>query len=478
MTQPYVRINQVDGALGVATTSGRRLLALVGPSTGGPIGVPATFASVRQLLTVFRAGPLVEAAAHAIDVYGAPVVVVRAASDAGTLGTLDDDAVNGTSAITIDGTPFDHYDVVVEVATGGTVGTAGAAVRFSLDRGASFSSKVPLGTSNALPIGDTGLTVHFGAGTLSEGDYVTVSSTAPGVDGAALQAALTALGASQVSWEIVSIVSPITSAAQLSTIDTALRNMAARGKYRAFIATFRTPNAGESEAAYAAAFSTAFASAASTYGAVTAGAAAETSAVSGYGIVRPVSFDAAPREQSLEEHINSANTDLPASTSRLTDVNGNPVHHDESLNPGLDDARAYVLRTWDSGMGIFPNRPRAFSPVGSDFEYLSHRRVINLAATAAREYFIRRVNIGFELDPKTGFILPSEASEMKKGAEAKLAGVLLAAPKASGVKVVVGTTDNVLQTKTLRVVIRVLPLGYVEYIEIELSFATQLSAAA
>ncbi len=153
----------------------------------------------------------------------------------------------------------------------------------------------------------------------------------------------------------------------------------------------------------------------------------------------------------------------------IKDANGNPDEHDETVNPGLDDLGFACLRTWD-GAGVYVNRPRLICPVGSDFQLMPHRRVINLGHAALRSYFKRRLNQPILVDRNTGFILESEAREMELGAMAAMSALLRAKPKCSGVLFSLSRTDNVLSTKTINGQGRIIPLAYPEFFNLDVGF--------
>src|SRR4029077_5983128 len=146
MTQPNVTITELDGALGNLATGG--CLALIGVSSSGPLNMPATFARIADVQTNFGAGPLVEAAARAIDLYGQPVCVVRALEGTpASYSPVDVTGVTGTSIVTVDASvlPYDSYQVVVTIVTGGTIAAAGIQLTYSLDDGATISQAQALG---------------------------------------------------------------------------------------------------------------------------------------------------------------------------------------------------------------------------------------------------------------------------------------------------------------------------------------------
>jgi len=474
MTQPAVNITEQDGALGVLPPSSGKLYACVGAANAGPINAPATYARVRDLVATFGGGPVVEAAARHIDVYGKPVVIVRSASSAtspaGTVSAVDSDA-DGTSVVTVQASPnpTDDLEIVVKIITGGTRGVAGVTFRVSLDNTRNFGPVTALGTATSIEVSE-GVSFDLAAGTFVAGDTHSARAFAPNFSSADLGDALDALGATAANWEIAHIVGPVDSDA-LDTIEIKFAAMFARGKERAWIANTRVPNALESEAQYATAMNTGFSTKATKFGSLCAGATKLTSSVSGRKYRRPVSYSVGALTASVSEEINIADVAvglLPGVSIR--DINGNADEHDESLNPGLDDARFCVLRTIEGYQGVYVNRPRLFSPEGSDFQLMPHRRVLNLAHAALRVYFIRRLNKPIIVSKTTGFILDSEALEIEAGAIGVMRDTLLAKPKASAVQFALSRTDNLLSTKTLNGQGRVVPLAYPEFINLDVGF--------
>jgi len=244
-----------------------------------------------------------------------------------------------------------------------------------------------------------------------------------------------------------------------------------------WIGSTRIPDPGETEAAYKTALDAIFAAKSSTRGAIGSGAAEVTSSIDGKKHLRPAMWAWAPRALSCSEEIDIADVDLGALVGvSITDSLGNPKHHNESLDPGLDDSRFVALRTWRDYAGAYCNRPRLFSAAGSDFQLIPHRRVMNLAHVALRAYFGRRTSKPIRVNATTGYILEADAVEIEAGAHAVLKATLLAKPKASGGGfargkfVQLSRTDNLLSTKTLNAQARIIPLAYPEFVVIDLGF--------
>lgn len=484
MSQPSVNITELDGALGVLPPSAGALFAVLGASSKGPLDTPATYARTTNVVTDFGVGPLVEAAAHFIERYGRPVVLVRTGQTTVGAATAVVFTGTGTSVVTEDGStePLDDFEVKFEVLLGGVIGTGPITLRWSLDNGRTWSPPTSLGTANSFTVpGGVGIKVNFAAGDLDTGDVFTFRTTAPAPNAAELGTALDALRNSAVVWELAHIAAPI-DATIFDTVDLKVAGMAAAGKYRAWIGNVRMPNLAESEATYLSSLSTAFAAKATVHGMLCAGACKLTSSVSGRKYRRPVSFPVAARQASVSEEIDIADINLGTLVGvSVRDELGNPDEHDESVNPGLDDARFTVLRTWEGLAGVYVNNPRLLSPQGSDFEFMQHRRVMNIAHAVLRRYFTRRLSKPVRVSKSTGFILESDALEIEAGATAALRAALLARPKASDVQFTLSRTDNLLSTKTMTGEARVVPLAYPKVIELSLGFlnpALQVQQAA
>lgn len=481
MSQPAVNINEQDGALGTLP-SGDKYHAAVGYSVGGTVAVntPGAYARSRDIINGFGAGPLVEYGCHYVETYQRPIVLVRTAgSVAGNKGTLVISGVTGTSVITSTGTPNDDYELAWKVITGGTIGVAGITYQWSLDGGRNWSLVTALGTANTFAFpGAGGLGLAFAAGTLIAGDNVTARTTAPTWNSADLAAGLTPLGNTAIAWREVHVVGPI-DATTFDTIETFMSGQSTAHKPRAWVGNTRVPNVGEDEATYLAAMNTIFSTKATVYGDLCSGAEKLTASGNypGRKYKRPVSWSVAARSGAVSEEVNIADPNLGSLPGvAIRDVNGNVDEHDESINPGLDDARFTVLRTFPGRAGIYVNRPRLFSAAGSDFFLVPHRLVMNLAREAAYSYLVGRLNKPVLVNATTGKILEAERLEIENGLDAAIRAVLMAKPKASGGGYpqgkfcLVSADDNLLSTRTLTVDGRIIPLAYIETINFSLGF--------
>jgi len=473
---PSVQINELDGALGVLP-SGASYFAIVGVSDSGPIATPAAFSRTQDVISNFGGGPLVEAACYYITAYDQPVLLTRAtASVAATETAIVVTGITGTSAVTVGGdtTANDDYEVVLKIVTGGTVGTTGITYQTSLDGGRSFSAVTALGVATSIVIpGSGGIGFALGTGTLVAGDTASYRTTAPTWASGDLTTALAALKVSTTPFDVVSIVGPI-DATSFAAIGTSFAGM----PEKAWIGHTRIPTIGESEPAYKTALDGIFGSLSSTVGMLCAASAKISSAVSGRSYKRPISFAVAPLAATVSAEIDISAIDVGNLPGVLIkDSNGNPDEHDEAVNPGLDDSRFTVLRTWDGEQGVYTCNPRVFSPSGSDFQYFQHRRVINLLKRTTRIFFQRRLSKPIKVDTKTGFILESEAVAIEAAANAAIRAAIMAKPMASGGAfgpfsfVKINRTTNLLSGADLLIQEGLIPLFYPKKIIVNTGFA-------
>jgi hypothetical protein len=472
MSVPSVNITELDGQLGVLP-NGEALQAFAGPATAGPLNTPAAFARTKDVIANFGPvtnNPLVEAVCYYINRTGKPALVCRTGNSiAGSKDTIDVTGVTGTSVATANGSsPTDDCDLWFKVVVGGTVGTAGITYQVSLDGGKSYGAIQALGTattySNA-EIGGAGFA--FAAGTLVAGDIVKQRMNAPNWNSTELQAAIDALRTSAQLWEIMHVVGPVDATA-FDTLSAAFG--AGNLAERAWHGHCRKPQAGETEATYLTAMTGIFGSKANTFGGLTYGAARIPSPVSGRSYRRSPLAAVAALLGSVSAEVDIADTNLGSLPVSIRDNNGNPVEHDELINPGADDARFIALRTIDAKQGVYVNNPNLFSPVGSDFQYFQHRRVMNIAKRALRLYFTSRLSKPVLVNATTGFILETEALEIERGATVALESSLMARPMASAVSFTLSRTDNILSTKTLTGQGFVTPLAYPKTFNIEVGY--------
>lgn len=403
--------------------------------------------------------------------------VAPVASSAGTLV----DTAGGSSVITVaavvPGTiePNDDYQPWLQFLTSGTIGVAGITLKWSLDNGTTKSETTTLGTDNFFIFpGSGGIKVLFAAGTISALRTISFDAVAPQWNTSELQLAIIAAKNSAIPWETVAIVGPLDGAAY-DLIETLLPD-----KKHNWFASTRMPIGTESDATYQASLAAQWSSRrTSVYGSLCSGPCDLISAIDGRKYRRPAMFPLVAQNAKVDAQVNISQIDLGALPGcSIRDDNGNAKHHDESINPGLDDLGFHVLRTWeeDIAAGVFSNRPRLFSPPGSDFNIVPKRRVMNIAHIVMRSFLAHRLNKEIQVSKKTGLILPTVRKEIENNARAALEAALLAGKvKASGVFVTVSDSDQLLKGAPLTGSYRIEPLAYPEFADFEGGFINPVS---
>lgn len=467
MTTPAVRFTEQDNRLGILPPQFGRPFAVVGVAERGSL-VPSAYGRSVDVATEYGGGPMPAFARYLLDVWGViPLCVRTGQTTAGDIGTLVSSMLASTSVPTIaTGTQtIDDFEIGVRVKTGGTIGTTGIELEYTVDGGANWSLPVSLGTATHYVVpGTGGARVNFAAGTLVAGATMAWRPTAARWNTAEVEAALESLRVSSQDWEIVFVTGVIDGTA-FDAIDGAIANM----REKVWIGGARVPNVGETKAQYETAMAAIWNSRSTTRGSIYAGACDLTHA--GRRALRSAAWPVAALEATLTEEQNAADTIHGALRNvSIVDANGNPKHHDEDLSPGLDAMRLGCLRTHGDPQGVFVNRPLLLAPSGSDFYIMPLRRVFNKARRTLRATLKPRLNHPIRVNRKTGFIFEEDAAEIESTCNVALESALLSKPQASAVRAVVNRTDNILATKRLRVAARLTPLSYPEDIEVDIAF--------
>lgn len=404
---PRARFTKTDGSTGVTVPSAEGICVIIAPSSTGVANQPQSHAKPSNIVSSFGGGVLVEYGAHMIDVTGKPVILIKAdASTAAAYGAVALEGAGTSVPSAGAATPLDDYAAQIDIVTGGTIGVAGITYTESLDGGVTKSAIKALGTATSITIPASGVQVALAAGTLIAGDTITAQTTGPRLTTADLATALEALRVSSLPWEIVLVGGHDATATTVSMLDLWLAAREAEGKYRGFVINARPRNVGESEAAYATAMTTAFATAASIRGCVCADGGNVVSSVPGRGIalMRPTALALAARLMSIPYGTDPSyvNDGPIAGGFTLSDEQGNPLFHDETAYPGLDDLRLVTLRTFEGRNGTFITNANVIAPAGSDFVWAQHFRTMNRACALAFAAVTGELSRGVHKNPTPG----------------------------------------------------------------------------
>lgn len=484
---PTARTTESDGALGNRPSAAGLPQAILGQCTSGDYETPTSLADSDLVRAEFGKGRAVEAACYALDNGLAKSVVIcrQNTSNAQAISAVDDTDKEGSSVITVDGGSVvsDDYEIKVKFGVTGNngIGTIGSStypitLQISFDAGRNYGPAKALGVANTYDLDFAGgIKINFAAGTIEDGDVISFQTEAAHPDDTELGDSLDALKGTSLAYELIQLTSPVDSTAA-GICDTWLAGMHAIGRHKNLIAPYRVQGiyasdeggADESYADYTQAFNDEFEQFASTSMYIAAGACKLGSSVTrGRKYRRPPSMPVAALMSSVSEEIDIAAIDvgrLPNCEIRDAKGNPDPGYYDESVAPGLDDARALTLRTWEGETGVYCNNPRIISPIGSDFDFSPKRRVMNLARTEAVAFLRKSVmSKPLKANKKTGKLRESELLALEAAVNARLASKILAKPKATSCRVTLSRTDDVLNPPyPLTGKLRMVPLVYIK----------------
>ncbi len=169
---PDVTLSIQDGALGIAPPSSAKTQLKIGVVAKGLVNVIQSASDLTTLTGLLgKAGPLVEAAALALQ-GGGPVYVMGATpSTYGTAGTVTKTASNSTGTLTVTARP--SFQVIARVAATGTLGVG--TLQFSVDGGSTYGAAVLTAATVMVPQA-TLLTIACAAGNYVAGDTWTIAT--------------------------------------------------------------------------------------------------------------------------------------------------------------------------------------------------------------------------------------------------------------------------------------------------------------
>ncbi len=440
----------VGGTLGVATL---QLSTDAGASYGAPFASAAT-----------------------VQLPGASFVTIACAAGTYVVGDVWDIATDGTptfsgtgvNGVTVSSScPVDAYNLVVQAVTAGALGTG--TFKYSLDNGVSFSGEILTAGTGKYAIPDTGVLLTF-TGTLVAGETWTCAVTTASYTGTDLTNAMTAALADARTWGFVHVVGPAATVGAAATLAGTLDGIltTAAGQYRYARGIIEVPS--DSDANTIAAF----AAVATPRTMAAAGNSYVTSPLNGRVQPRSSAWAIAARAGLVpisEDLGRVARGPLPAVSLTATKADRTALtkQRDENATPGLDTARFATLRTIIGRQGVYITKGRTMAASGSDYSIWQNGRVIDVAAAQTRDTMLSYLNASLVLKTD-GTISEREAQGIEGNLDSALQAALTQPGDASAVVAFVNRTTNIASTQTLPVSVRVTPLGYATYINVDLGF--------
>lgn len=483
MTYPNQTITVLDPGVGRVTIAADTPV-YIGPSFGGTL-IENTLYSFSKLNTIrsdIGYGPLPDFVAKALQQRGGPVLVVRCGSAvAQAIGTVNESNPAGPD-VTFTGTVRDTYSVTVRITKTGALGVG--EFDYSLDHhdpglGEQFSNQNPtfspvrtIPAGGVFNAGSSGLIFTFAAGTYTAGDTHKVFCRPAKPNATDLSDSMVALtGAPSVLFPLVTVATDYDSAAEASTMATALsghlttfasgryaRGIVDAGCFGVTSASVLTEAANWSSRRINPWFGVTWANTTLPY--------------EGFSlrIGSPVHDTAARAAREL------VSTDLARFASGALDGVRN-IFFDGNDDATLDGAGISALRTWEGIPGFYVGNARLKSPPGSDFTDLHFGRVMDLACQTVQAATLPFVAEGFRTQAD-GSIDPLDRADVEIAINGALTDKLLRPVNARGrpghVSAAFATVDpthNLNTTEELLVSIALRPLGYAKFIHQTIGFA-------
>lgn len=351
-----IRLEEKAGAAG--SLSG--LIAVFGACAANADKKPRVYASVEAMITAHGYCNAAEFAALFVQGTRKPFLFVPLPMYSKGTVTLTLTGVTGTSVIsaTLSGTGTTNYvktTGILEVITGGTIGTAQIVLDLSLDGGRTYR-RVKLGTANSYIVPDIGVTLAFAPGTLVAGDIATWTSTDPMWQASDLDDARELLAAQQRGERSWIVVEPVTATLAGNILTSVNAYETENERFKLVRAQTRdVALTGETKAQWISAVDSEYSSIdAARRISLGLGFGAMTSPITGWKYRRPVQWAAAIREYQHDVHIPTfRKTDGPLTNFDIYNDSGDLIEFDEAIDGGGLSARFTCVRTFSNG----PNGP-------------------------------------------------------------------------------------------------------------------------
>ena len=472
-----VELTVLDGGAGVVVVPSSSVAVVIGACSSGTAAQVVATRNANTLATAVGYGPAVDQAAMIIAAGGTVLFMKSTTTTPGAASAVAPFA-SGTSVVTVTGAPFDAYLVKMTVVTGGTRGTTGIVVKFSLDAGRTYGPNIALGTAVTYAIAGTNLTVLFAAGTMIAGESITFGCTEPLTSDASVQACLVALEASPYAitgWGLLRVCGP-RNGASASTIQGYLDTMVVTKTYTRAIIEVRDNllptaygGAGETDAVWSAAV-------ALDYSAVSAKRIAANAGNYNMNSMFPVAAGGTPRmrrnlafalacRQAASKPQTHAGRVSDGSLAQvILDPTNDPSdgfnYHDEYNAPALDVARFVSARKRKGKPGFFIVNPNLMSPAGSVFTLLPLGNVMDIGCSLVYQTGEENINADVALN-LNGTIEEKAAQAIETVARRVLRDNMFAKSMISGFSYTIDRTNNVQATSNVNFAATLFARGYI-----------------
>lgn len=148
----------------------------------------------------------------------------------------------------------------------------------------------------------------------------------------------------------------------------------------------------------------------------------------------------------------------------------------ETLDTAWDaiDNKAYIfLRSFVKSSGYYFTGDKTLTSATDDFNSLARGLVMDEAVLIAYDTLVEELSDEVPVTP-AGAIQPAIIKGWQNSIEKQIKGLMLDAGKLSGVKAFINENQNILVTNNLEVQLQLLPVGYADFITVNIGFTTNL----
>lgn len=481
MVFPAQNLRVIDPGIGFSPpVAGTPVLTGIAKGGSQAVNTIGVIGALDQVRTVVGYGPLAELVALHLQQVGGPVYFVihnSATSAALSAVALTPPGSGSPPAITVSGTPNDHYNLRVEILATGVLGAGH--FRFALD---AFDDNVAPPTwsqDRVIPVGGTyvipnsGLTLTFPAGTYTDDHIYNLTNIKPQLPGTADLATVATLlqGNPALDFHLWGIAGAQTTSTAGSALAAAFAGhlTGLTNSFR-YVRGFIDVGSNDTKA-------NVLSDAASWVG----------SRVSpGYGmVIRPsvLAFEGfGNRRVAMSEgaFVRASGALISTDMARFADGADEgviKVEFDGFYDQTLDAAGISTMRTWVGNPGFYFANAKLKSSFGSDFTDLQYGRVMDVACRTTYLAQLPYVADGFRAD-SAGRIDKRDAKKVEATVTQALSDNLLAPSNARGipghVSALTYTVDlnwNIVTTGQLKTSVAIRPLGYAKIINTDLFFS-------
>ena len=138
------------------------------------------------------------------------------------------------------------------------------------------------------------------------------------------------------------------------------------------------------------------------------------------------------------------------------------------------DNKAYIfLRSFANRSGYFFTGDKTLTSATDDFNSLARGLVMDEAVLIAYDTLVEELSDEVPVTP-SGTIQPAIVKGWQNAIERQLNGLMVATGKLSGVKAFINENQNILVTNNLDIDLQLLPVGYSDFITVNIGFTTNL----